>query len=306
MAPPASAPPAQGWVESNEWLARARRLGPLRYSDLGPRRLAPSSPEDTAGLARWISGAADRWWAASGRPDPYTLVVVSGDDGRLARAVLDQELRCAPALRYVMVDPEHARRGGPPPGLSRLVDLEEPAYLYPAAPLPVTPGGGPDADMTDDELDASERPPARGIGPLATLLTDVPVLGESAGAIVAVDALSRLPYELYERSDGEWGEVRVAAHDDTLVELTVPGGRTPPASTGEAARWRRLTGATDWLRRQLPTAEDGVLAVVDHWAGAGDTESLDFVQLRRVREPLDAEPRPVEGTGRSVVTWRLG
>jgi hypothetical protein len=182
------------------------------------------------------------------------------------------------------------------------VDLEEPAYLYPAAAAPAAPG----LDTVDDDLDGCERPAARGIGPLATLLGEVPVLGERPGAIVAMDALSRLPYDLYEQRDGTWWEIRMAADGDRLVELAVPGGDAAPAGDAGTTRWRRLTGAADWIRVQLPTAESGVLAVVDVWAGPGDTESLDLDQLRHVREPLDAVPQPVEGTSRSVVTWRLG
>lgn len=302
-------PSGEAWIESSDWLPRARRLGPLRYSDLGPRRLAPLADEEIEGLAGWLARSVDDWWAESDRPDPYTLIVVSGDDGHLARAVLGAGPRCAPALRYVLVHPD---RAGPPPGLARLVQLEEPAFLYPAAPSPVTPGAGPDVEMTDDELDASEHPAARGIGPLATFLTQVPALGEGDGAIVAIEALSRLPYNLYEKVDGAWCEMRVAAREDELVELAVP------ADTGTSAgpvawslppgvtRWRHLTGAVDWLRRHLPTAEAGTLAVVDDWAGGGDTESLDLGQLRTVREPLDPAPRGVEGTRLSVVAWRLG
>lgn len=300
----------EGWAEPGDWMARARRLGPLRYSALGPRRLTPAAARDLPGLAAWIAAATDRWWTASGRPDPYTLVVLSGDEGHLARAVLMADLACAPALRYVMVDPAHAGRRGPPPGLGRLVDLEDPAYLYPAAPSrsAVVRGTGSPTDTADDDLDGSERSAARGIGPMATLLAEVPVLGERPGAIVAVDALSRLPYELYEQRDGAWCEIRVAAQGDRLVELAVPGGRPAPSPTVDAenTRWRRLTGAADWIRLQLPTAEAGVLAVVDDWADPGDTESLDLGQLRHVREPLDAAPQTVDGTSRSVVTWRLG
>ncbi len=302
----------EGWPESPEWLARARRLGPLRYSDLGPRRLSPVAEDEISPLGAWIAGAADRWWDGAGRPDPFTLVVVSGDEGRLARAVLDAAPACAPSLRYVLVDPGRAGNPEPPPGVSRLVALEEPAFLYPAA----SPGGpdaygSPDGD-TDLEafeldLDAGERPPARGIGPLATYLTEVPALGDNEGALVAVSLLSRLPYELFERTGDGWSEVRLAATDDRLVELTVPAADDAPRPPMPARfRWRRLSGAAAWLRRQLPTASAGTLAVIDHWASAGDADTLDIDQLRHVREPLETAPRPVEGTSLSVVSWRLG
>lgn len=318
MATPEPALSSGSWLSSAEWPARARRLGPLKYSDLGSRRLTPPAPEERGALASWVAASADQWWDAAGRPDPFTLVVVSGDDGQMARAVLDLGPRCAPALRYVLVDPDHAGRAGPPDGMARLVDLEEPAFLYPAAPSPVTPVSDADQESTDDELDAGERPAARGIGPLATFLTEVPSLGDGSGAIVAIGSLSRLPYDLYEKIGDAWCEVRVAASGDRLVEINVPGseeGASPaslptPLPMG-VTRWRRLNGAVDWLRRQLPTAETGVLAVVDRWTDPGtaapsDTESLDLHQLRTVREPLDPAPRPVEGARQSVVAWRLG
>lgn len=309
---PGAVPAGEGWLESARWGTRARRLGPLRYSDLGRRRLSPVADGDAASVAGWIATAAERWWAEAGHPDPYTLVVVSGDDGHLASRILAAVTPgCAAALRYVLVDPDGAA-AGPPPGLAQLVRLEEPAYLYPAAPRPPRPGGGGDGtgDSADDEdADDDERPPARRIGPLATYLTEVPVLGEAPGAVVALAVLSRLPYELYELTGDEWREVRLAATEEGLVEITVPGSVPPPDAVdgGRApARWCRLTGAADWLRRQLTAAETGTLAVIDHWGEPGDADSLSLGQLRHVREPLDGAPQPVAGTSLAVVRWRLG
>lgn len=319
MASPAAGPSAEGWREPAGWLTRARRLGPLRYSDLGPRRLSTLADGDLEPLAAWITAATERWWAEAGRPDPYTLVVVSGDDGHLAREVLAKAApACAAALRYVLVDPDRVGVPADPPAeLARLVPLEEPAYLYPTAPH----------DPADDDLDTDERPPACRIGPLATYLTEVPALGEAPGAVVALGVLSRLPYELYERAGDEWWEVRLAAVEERLEEIAVPGVSRPPAAPeapapaapasdpaapalgGPAptpARWRRLTGAADWLRRELTASDTGVLAVIDRWEGPGDTDSVDLDQLRHVREPLDSAPQPLAGTGLSVVRWRLG
>lgn len=325
-------PSGEGWLESGDWLHRARRLGPLRYSDLGPRRLEPIDPEAVGPLARWLAGAADRWWDDAGRPDPYTLVVVSGDDGHLARAVLDWAPACGPALRYVLVDPQLAGRREPPAVMARLVGLEEPAFLYPAAPpaaaaippppagtagaVPAgvrVPGDGVDSPpgTVEDDYDPGERPPARGIGPLATFLTEVPGLGDSDGAVVALGLLSRLAYDLFERGEGGWLEIRLAARGERLEEIGVPVEVVPEPSTPREGmdaglRWRRLSGALDWMRSHLPTAEAGVLAVVDRWAGTGDTDSLDLQQFRHVREPLEPVPQTVAGTPLSVVTWRLG
>jgi hypothetical protein len=331
---------AEEWIESGDWLSRARRLGPLRYSDLGRRRLPPPAGEAVGALARWIATSLDGWWEEAGRPDPFTLVVVSGDDGPLVAGVLAAGPACGPALRYVVVDPDVADRGERAKSFAPLVPLEDPAFLYPAA---AAAGGGwgseaaggvagfdphdpdphhPDPDPGDpDDFDPDERPPARGIGPLATFLTEVPAFGEGEGAVVAVEVLSRQRFDLFEWSDGAWCEVRLEARGDRLVEITVPAdeaespGWSPAGASG--MRRRRQTGAADWLRRIRPTAPGSVLAVVDHWGAGGGAggglgaaadaaDSIDLDQLRHVREPLDPVPRPVPGTPLSVVTWRLG
>ena len=272
-----------------------------------------------AGMAGWLGAQADRWWEESGYPDPFTLVVVSGDDGPLAAAVLSSEPKCATALRYVVVNPDVAGRTEPPARLVQLVSLEDPVFLFPSR---ARGGGGgaefadlaqlDDLDDVDDLDDPTERPPARGIGPLATFLTDVPALGEVEGAVVAIGVLSRLPFDLYEW-DGGWSELRVSAEDGVLREMMLPVGddttglpAAPAAALGPAApvRWARQTGAADWLRRVVPSAKAAYLAVVDDW-GSPLGPSLDLDQLTPVREPLDAHPAPIDGTPYAAVTWRL-
>ena len=296
-----------------------------------------------AGMAGWWGAQEDRWGEASGYPDPFTLVVVSGDDGPLAAAVLSSEPKCATALRYVVVNPDVAGRTEPPARLVQLVSLEDPVFLFPSR---ARGGGGgaefadlaqlDDLDDVDDLDDPTERPPARGIGPLATFLTDVPALGEVEGAVVAIGVLSRLPFDLYEW-DGGWSELRVSAEDGVLREMTLPVGdettglpaavvagpaaaaagadvagpaaavaaaAAPAAAAAAPVRWARQTGAADWLRRVVPSAKAAYLAVVDDW-GSPLGPSLDLDQLTPVREPLDAHPAPIDGTPYAAVTWRL-
>lgn len=317
------------WLEGSTWLAQARRLGPLRYSDLGRRAVGPAEPGSVAGLGTWLADRLDRWWGEAGRPDPFTAVIVSGDDGALAAAVREAAPACLPALRYVLVDPDAAEAAEPPPSLSEAVPLENPAFLYPTAPS----GGADDGDADPDD----ERPPAQGIGPLFTLLRDVPKLGDGAGTVIAVEVLGRLPYDLYTlRPDGAWAEVRVAADGERLTEITVPvdpvqldggvsgeraswgllsgGGESEGQALGgggsgsgvSGRRYRRLTGAADWLRRQLPAASAGTLTVVDRWAPGAGGDYLDVDQLAQVRVPVDSRPEPIEGTHLAYVSWHLG
>ena len=263
--------------------------------------LDPVPPGAVGALAGWLAVRADAWWEMAGYPDPYTLVVVSGDDGPLAAAVLEAAPKCAPALRYVVVNPDVAGRTEPPPRLVELVALEDPVFLYPARRKVEADEY---ADEDDDLDDLVESPPARGIGPLATFLTDVPALGDGEGALIAVGVLSRLPYDLYERvDDGGWNEIRVAADGDELRELALPAadeavGPSEAGTTGP--RWARQIGAADWLRRVIPSANAADLAVVDDW------DALDLDQLTPVREPADSSPVSVDGTPYAAVTWRLG
>lgn len=309
-------PSGEGWAESEEWIPRARRLGPLRYSDLGRRALDPVPPGALAGLASWLAARVDLWWEEAGFPDPYTLVVVSGDDGSLAAAVLEAGPKCAAALRYVVVNPDVAGRTEPPDTLVRLVPLEDPVFLYPARRRDAAGsdrGADPDFDPNDlDDLDLddvddpAEQPPARGIGPLATFLTDVPALGEGDGAVVAIEVLSRLPYDLYEWGEEGWSELRVAADGEELREIALPVAEAPAPAPVAFGRWAGQTGAAGWLRRVIPSANAARLAVVDEWAGPPGHSGLDLDQLAPVREPLDPAPVPVAGTPYAAVTWKLG
>lgn len=294
------------WLDRDQWPARARRFGPLRYSDLGRRALEPLGSDEVGPVRAWLSGFADRCWEQAGRPDPFTVVVVSGDDGTLAQDLLAGPLLCRRALRYVLVDPDRADAGGSvgaPPEMARRVPLENPAYLYPSAPPAGTPGSESDLDG-DADLEAGEPAPAQGVGPLATFLTEVPGLGEYDGVLVALETLSRLPFDLFQWDGARWCEVRLAAGDGAMeeVEVELPdGARLPPGPAGRTSRHRVPVGATEWLRAVLAGFAGRRLAVVDRWG-----DGLDPDRLLQVRQPEAARPEPVAGTSMSVVTWRLG
>lgn len=262
-------------------------------------------------VSSWLVDALDRWWLAEHRPDPYTVVVVSGDDGSLARSVLESGPDCMAALRYVLVDPS-----GPPaapPGMTAALSLEEPAYLLPSAPG----GMDPDEPFT----------PAAGVGPLVTYLSGIPVVSDpvtggssrAPGALVAIDVLGRMPAERVEWRDGCWWELRLVATEDAdgLLEVAVPlapgaDSLLPPSPA--VGRYSLHTGARAWLRDTLGGAPRGVLAVVDHWTVTTEpigAESgavafpLALDQLAAVDEPTSRSPEPV-AAGLEVVTWRVG
>lgn len=262
-------PPSSEWSAPDDWPVLARRQGPLRYSDLGSRRLSPPAES----VASWLAAEVDPWWEAQGAPDPFVLVVVSGDDGRLARGLLVNEPKCLPALRYVSVNPL-----GPP---IKGVPLEAPAFLFPAA--------GPPG------IDEEEPPPAAGVGPLFTALDDLPSLPGCTGAVVEIEFLSRMAADRYEWRDNKWYELRVALQGDQLVEIAVPAPG-PPGLPPVSGRHVQPVGATGWLSAMLRCLGAGVVVALDVLH-----EELD--QLNRV-SLAEAGPVPATGDLESVI-WRI-
>ena len=283
-------PDPAGWPEAGGWLRRARRMGSLRWSDLGPREVP--APEPVGELAAWLAGAADLWWEAARRPDPFTLVVDSGDDGTLARRVLELGPACLESLRYVLV-----RTGPVPAVMAARLALEEPAFLFPA---------------TSPEEGEEEAAGATGVGPLVTCVPAPPAV-PGDGVVVAVRTVGRLPSDRLDYGDGGWSEVRLADISGRLVEVTSAlgpdAGLAAPVAAGPG-RYAVLNGALDWLRDTLSTEMRGRVAVVDRWTERtvpipdGEAPPLALDQMARVRPPESPRPEPV-AAGLSVVTWRL-
>ena len=265
-------------------------MGSLRWSDLGPREVW--APEPVEELAAWLADAADRWWEAARRPDPFTLVVDSGDDGTLARRVLETGPACLESLRYVLVRP------GPVPAvMAARLALEEPAFLFPT---------------TSPEEGEDEPAVATGVGPLVTCVPAPPAV-PGDGVVVAIGTVGRLPSDRLEYGEGGWSEVRLADISGRLVEVTSalgPDAGLPEPAAAGPGRYAVLNGALDWLRDTLSTEMRGRVAVVDRWTERtvpvpdGGVPPLALDQLARVRPPESPRPEPV-AAGLSAVTWRL-
>ncbi|HUJ64977.1 MAG TPA: SAM-dependent methyltransferase [Acidimicrobiales bacterium] len=289
-------------------LERARRLGPLPYSELGGQPSLPWSWLESSRLAQWMAAAIDAWWVELGRPDPYKVVEVGAGDGTRASLVLGLGPDCLNALRYVLVD--HGCRDAQ----AARLPIESPTFLF--------PGGSEDPEDLDAE--GAPRPsPAAGMGPLVTSLEDLPAL-QGDGVVIAVAWLSRLPSDRVQWRDGRWWEIRLAAVDKGLVELPVPlvdgdlGGsrgqvwsRTRPAHPQEGARYAVLAPASDWISDAFRVAESGVLAVIDVWTATTEPVPPDgrpamaLDQFAPIRRPRDPSARTLF-EDLSVVTWRLG
>lgn len=137
-----------------------------------------------------VARAMDGWWDQLGRPDPFLVVDAGAGRGQLARDVLRAEPRCAPALRYVLVE----RSAG-----LRAVQAEhlplEPAELVLGPAVPPEPDEEPVA--------------VAGSGPMVTALAELPA-GPAIGVVIANELADNLPFRIVERTPGGWNEIRVA------------------------------------------------------------------------------------------------
>ncbi len=85
-----------------------------------------------------VAGAVDGWWDQLGQPDPFLVVDAGAGRGQLARVVLRAEPRCAPALRYVLVE----RSAGLRAAQAEQLPLE-PAELVLGPAVPPAPAADP-------------------------------------------------------------------------------------------------------------------------------------------------------------------
>lgn len=206
-----------------------------------------------------MANALDRWWRDLGEPDPYVVVEAGAGRGALAKAVLDADPECAPALRYVLVERSAELRRQQ----ADAIPLELPAFVLGPVAVPDDP----------------DEPPthATGTGPVATALAELPA-EPVTGVLLANELLDNLGFLLLERSADWWLEVRVGEHDGALVEVAVPAAPDLAAEAERLApgapaggRIPLQTAARDWVRAALSSLERGRLVIIDY---ADTTPSL--------------------------------
>jgi NADH dehydrogenase [ubiquinone] 1 alpha subcomplex assembly factor 7 len=235
-----------------------------------------TSPEVGSLFGVLLSRAIDDWWDRLGRPDPFLVIEAGAGRGRLARDVLRASPRCAPTLRYVLVERSAALRE------AQAEQLElEPAELVLG---PATP---PEPD---------EEPVAvPGVGPLVTALPELPA-GTFKGVVVANELLDNLPFRIVERAPevipstapllgttsphGRWLEVRVGEVGGRFSEVLVPAdeelafqadGLSGELPVPAGSRLPVPTGMAEWLRRASTMLRRGALILIDY---AEPVESL--------------------------------
>jgi SAM-dependent MidA family methyltransferase len=215
-----------------------------------------------------LARALDAWWRERGMPDPFVVVDAGAGPGTLARSVLEAAPACAPALRYVLVEPSPAQR--------RLYD--ERLVLA-------------DAD-------------APGRGPICVSLPDLPRASGPA-VVVANEMLEGLPFALLERGDAGWLEVRVGAGDgDALREVLVPAPADAAAMADRlapaAARGARIPiqqVAQRWLRDALSLAAGGRVVAFDYGCDTPALASRPWTEWLRTYRSHERRGHPLQSVG---------
>jgi SAM-dependent MidA family methyltransferase len=239
-------------------------------------------------LARYL----DARWEDLEFPDPFVVVDAGAGRGALALSVLAASPRCAPALRYVLVESSPALREA---------QAEHLALVHPFEVL--GPDGDPDADLPA---------PGSGSGPVCCSLEDLPAQAVP-GVVVANELLDNLPFRLVQRGVDGWDEVRVGLDAGRLVELLVPADEAtsvrlealaPDAPVG--GRIPLQDAAGEWLRSALGALRQGSVVVIDY---ASPTSSAlaerpldDWLRTYRDHERGDG---PLEGPGTQDVTCEV-
>jgi SAM-dependent MidA family methyltransferase len=233
--------------------------------------------------------ALDDWWLDLGAPDPYVVVEAGAGAGTLARHVLDAGPRCAPALRYVLVERSE-----------RLRDVQH-------GRLPMEPARqvlGP-AVITDPDEGPRPQP---GVGPLVTSLAELPQLSFT-GAVVANELLDNLPFALLEKEPLGWAEVRV---DDQLRETLVPAANdlalhadrlAPDAPAGSRVPLQRP--ATAWVRSALGVLERGRITAFDYASTTPEMARRPWTEWVRTYRSHGPGGHPLENLGEQDITCEV-
>jgi len=287
---------------------RARRLGPLPFDEVVELALYHpehgfysrggaagrggdfiTSPEVGPLFGAVLAGALDDWWHELGEPDPYVVVEAGAGAGTLARDILKAAPACATALRYVLVEQSESLREQQT-GRVRL----EPARQV-LGPV-----------VVDDPDEGAHAVP--GIGPLATSLTELPQ-HPFAGVVLANELLDNLAFDMLERSDIGWNEVRVG---EDLVEVLVPARAeladeaarlVPDASTG--ARIPIQSAAAGWLRSAAGIVERGRVVVVDYADATSSMAKRPWTEWVRTYRAHGRGGAPLEHLGEQDITCEV-
>jgi NADH dehydrogenase [ubiquinone] 1 alpha subcomplex assembly factor 7 len=167
------------------------------------------------------------------------------------------------------------------------------------------PGGRTEADD-----DAALRPRS-GIGPIAVSLEHLPAEAVT-GVVIANELLDNLPFDLLERRDGRWWEVRIglSEHGHDLTEVIVPF--VAPSwlallvpDPAEGARVPVQTGAASWVRRALEHVERGVVVCLDYASSSAELAARPPAEWLRTYRAHERGTAPLANVGEQDITCEV-
>ncbi|HEY3142836.1 MAG TPA: class I SAM-dependent methyltransferase [Acidimicrobiales bacterium] len=231
-----------------------------------------TSPEVGPLFGVVLARALDGWWRSMGEPDPFLVVEAGAGQGTLAQTIRSAAPKCSEALRYVLVERSAAQRARH----AERLPLEHPSLVLP----PVDPD-------TEQPVPEAQR------GPLFTSLAELPRAPGVPAVVLANELLDNLPFDLAEKTDHNWQEVRVGAEEGSLVEVLVPLDEprsglldrlAPSALPGARVPLQQCAGA--WLQDALSTAgPKGRVVVIDYATTTADLAQRPQVEwLRTYRD----------------------
>ncbi len=234
-----------------------------------------TSPEVGPLFGAVIARAIDAWWQELGEPDPYVVVDAGAGPGSLAVAVRAAQPRCAPALRYVLVERSVAQRA------------RHAGHLELSAPAMTGAGSGPQF------VSLGELPS----GPLT-------------GVVLANELMDNLPFRLLRRRGDGWRAVHAVLDVDerSLVAEELPasaadaelaGRLAPEAQEGDAIPVQEVAG--DLLRRALGSLLRGRVVVLDYAATTAELAGRGEEWLRTYRSHQRGGG-PLEAVGEQDIT----
>lgn len=236
-----------------------------RGGGAGRRRDFLTSPEVGPLFGAVIAHALDAWWDGLGRPDPYVVVECGAGTGTLCRAVLHATPRCAPALRYLLVERSATLRQAH----RSMLPLVRPSDFFGAAVriVDADDDGGYGADDGDEAMFVP------GQGPLVASLESLPS-ARFTGVVLANELLDNIAFDVCQRTDEGWAELRIGedlaavlvradAHLDQLCARLAP-------NAGVGSRIPIQRDAARWLREALDVIIEGRVVVIDYAAATAE------------------------------------
>lgn len=216
-----------------------------------------------------MARALDDWWRRLGEPDPFIVMEAGAGTGRLCREVLRAVPDCAPALRYVLVERSAALRDQ-----QRELLVVEP---FEHALGPSTP-----------DLEGGAPQPVDGSGPIVSALEELPALSVD-GVVIANELLDNLPFDVVERTDDGWVEIRVGVTDAGKFHevpvraseelVTWLDGIDPPVG----ARIPVQRAIEEWIDDRASRLRRGAVLIVDYAAELDELVSREGEWLRTYR-----------------------